>query len=518
MWGQCNVIEDDLRVVQHRDVFLHHWSIYDRGGRMIEDSGFFRAFPDYASVGGPFTVEPPANPPCMPDADLFWLGLFQDHFGHFLIGTLARLWALAQHADAATRIVYVGALEPDELYARDYIRLCLEALGIRREQLVRVAGPMRFPALLIAEPAFVECFSASPVYHAMMRGIATHVLGGTERDAAETDVFLSKALIASGNRSILNEAELTDELAREGVVIKHPERLGFADQMRLWSRTRLAMGFSGSAFHTSVFRGGQSLCTLSNNLAASANQALIDRVSGNRSLFLQAVDGLREEASSANAFSVSLIIADPKWMAGELLRVAEAFRAGRLSPQTYAPSARRLWATRSGPMPFGTDLSPRGSRRALERGGRASHWQVGWKNFRVVNAVRVSERNASGSMPAEPTGPFSVQVSGDGTEWHTMPDPSTLDAKSAASGRPVFTWLSGYPMPARFVRIEVAPGNGFDIWDVAVLGEAMEPELGLPDALMRSMLDRRARKRLGGRIVRLAASAFARLAAILSRR
>lgn len=488
LWGRCNVVEEALRVVRYRDVFLHHWSIYDRSGRMIEDSGFFRAFPDHTSVGGPLRIEPPAAPPCMPEGEVFWLGLFQVHFGHFLVGTLARLWALAQHADAATRIAYVGTAEPDALFGHDHVRLCLEALGVRQEQLVRVEGPMRFPSLTIAEPSFVENFSASPVYGRMMRGIGDRILGEA---AAETgpsaDLWLSKALIASGNRTIVNETELTEALAAHGIATVHPERLGFADQLRLWSRTRLAMGFSSSAFHTTAFRGERQLCTLSNNLAASSNQALIDRVCGNRSLFLHAIDGLREEESTVPGFAVSMVIADPAWMAAELARIADAFRDGRISPQASARVPRRLWTIPSGPAPFGEDMAGQGAVKVRRRNGRITRWQIGWKAVRSVNAITVRDRAGSARKAA-----LSVQVSGDAVTWNTVSGPDAIEARPDGPHATAFTFRSGYPLPTHFVRIEVMPGSDLDIGEIAVFGERLEPEVGLPDALMHAVLDRRA--------------------------
>ncbi|GEP00779.1 glycosyltransferase family 61 protein [Methylobacterium haplocladii] len=514
LWGQCNVVEDALRVVRHRDVFLHHWSIYDRSGRMIEDSGFFRAFPDHASVGGPLAIEPPAASSCMPGGDVFWLGLFQVHFGHFLVGTLARLWALAQHADGATRIAYVGTDDPEALFRIDYIRLCLEALGVRREQLVRVEGPFRFPSLTIAEPSFVENFSASPAYHAMMRRIGDHVLGGA---AAETppqaDVWLSKALIASGNRTIVNEIELTEALARHGVATVHPERLGFAEQLRLWSRARIAMGFASSAFHTTAFRGGQQLCTLSNNLAASSNQALIDRVCGNRSLFLHVIDGLREEPGTVAGFAVAMVIADPAWMAGELARIADAFRAGRISPQAAARVPRPLWPTRSGPAAFGEDMAGQGTVKARRADGRIVRWQIGWEAVRSVNAITVRDRSGT----TEP-GSFSIDVSGDAVDWVTVSGSDVVEARPDGPDATLFTYRTGCPLPTRFVRIDVLPGTEFDVGEIAVFGERLEPEVGLPDTLMHSVLALRATGGPTARIVRTLSGALARIGALVLRR
>lgn len=450
----------------------------------------------------------------MPDGDLFWLGLFQVHFGHFLVGTLARLWALAQHTDAATRIVYVGADDPEALFRHEHVRLCMEALGIGRERLLRVEGPMRFPALTIAEPSFVENFSASPAYHAMMRRIGDRVLGGAPAATApQADLWLSKALTASGNRTIVNEPELSDALARHGIATVHPERLGFADQLRLWSRARVALGFAGSAFHTTAFRGGQQLCTLSNNLAASSNQALIDRVSGNRGLFLHVIDGLREERSTVEGFSVSMILADPAWIAGELARIADAFRAGRVSPQASRRIPRPLWPMQMGPAAFGSDMVAEGSVTERRADGRIAGWQIGWEAVRTVNVITI--RDHSGSTRS---GSFTIAVSGNAVDWVTVSTPGVVEARPDGPGATLFSFRAGCPQPTRFVRIVVLPGEDLDIGAIAVFGERLEPEVGLPDALMHAVLALRASGRPPARIARALAGALGRIGALMPRR
>lgn len=514
LWGQCNVVEDALRVGRYRDVFLHQWSIYDRSGRMIEDSGFFRAFPDHVSVGGPLTVDPPVGAPCLPDRDIFWLGLFQEHVGHFLVGTLSRLWALAQHADGATRIAYVGSAEPEALFGIEYIRLCLEALGVRQEQLLRVEGPMRFPCLTIAEPSFVENFSAAPIYGRMMRAIGDRLVGEPPSEIEPAvDVWLSKALITSGNRIVVNESALTDALARHGFVVEHPERLGFLDQLRFWSRSRLAMGFSSSAFHTTAFRGGQQICTISNNIAASSNQALLDRVCGNRSLFLQVFEGLREEVSTTAGFVSQMVISDPVKMADELARIADAFRARRISPQTSSNVPRHLWKARSGPMAFANDMSGQGERSVKRVDGRITSWEIGWKHVRSICAVTLSDRAGSTDV-----GSVSIRVSGDCRAWTAFSSADAAEVRADGPGATVLTYRVGNFVPARFLRIEISAGAGLDVGEIAVFGERLDPEVGLPDALMRAVLAQRAKSRSSKAIARVVGGTLERLGALIPRR
>ena len=479
--GQCHVVEDALRVRTARDVSLEHWSLYDRSGRMIRDSGFFRGVPEYQSVGGPLGIDPRPDAPCLPPAEYFWLGYFQTHFGHFLVGTLSRLWAWSQHADAATKLVYVGELDPPDLLAIPYVRACLGALGVREDQLLRVSGPLRFPAIRVAEPAFVENFSIAPAYDRMMRGIAAVLLrdagdGGTPHGLS----YLSKARVTAGNRIIVNEDALTDRLAAHGFRIEHPEQATFLDQIRHWSRAECSVGFSGSAFHTSAFVGNAAMCTISNNLLASSNQAMIDRVAGNRGLFLHPIGGLTEAVSTIGGFHDAIVIRDPAWMADELMRIVEGFRRREIAPQTVSRRPRREWAAMPPETPFGLDLTERGVARTTTTaaGGRASAWQIRLGAPYAVNEIHVHGRGDPAATAS--ACPVSIAVSLDGGHWTPVYRSGAAIDSHGDREVGVLRWRTAFLTLARFVRVEVDPGSGFELDRVALTGERPDPALVPP--------------------------------------
>ena len=206
LYGNVILLPDLPPVGTHHDVVLDHWTLYDRSHQMIPDSGFFRGVPNYTSFGGsPATSYDVARVrDCMPDKDFFWLGPFHIHFGHFLVSTLARAWALATHAQPDTLIVYVGGVPPRDLFEIGFVRDCLTALGITADRLVQVTAPIRFPRITVAAPAFTENHSIYPIYFHMLRAMAVKLCDANGASSGDSDrpIYISKEKVSSGVRTI----------------------------------------------------------------------------------------------------------------------------------------------------------------------------------------------------------------------------------------------------------------------------------------------------------------------------
>jgi hypothetical protein len=161
VFGEINIRAD--HPIQHfKNVIVDDWAVYDSARRIIPESGYYRGIPSLTALrGAPFTGYHPARVRnSLPDAPYFYLGHIAHHFGHFIVGTLSRLWPFCGFLPTGTPILYYGP-PPAELFETEYVRACFDALGITQDQMIRIDGktPLRVANITIADSAFYENFS-----------------------------------------------------------------------------------------------------------------------------------------------------------------------------------------------------------------------------------------------------------------------------------------------------------------------------------------------------------------------
>lgn len=187
----------------------------------------------------------------LPGVHLFG-GHFRGHFGHFLVESTARLWALDHLPVAPDSILYlpyrgeVGAIEKAMEGHERFYRL----MGI--SQPVRTFGqPMRVERLFVPELGFgwSERYAGSPAYRAFMQGrlrAAVAPEGGKK-------LYISRAKLAAQRGGILGETVIEENLERQGYEIFHPERHPLDVQIARYRAAERIVALDGSALHLAAF-------------------------------------------------------------------------------------------------------------------------------------------------------------------------------------------------------------------------------------------------------------------------
>ena len=179
-------------------------------------------------------------------------GHFRGHFGHFLVESTARLWALDHLPVVPDSILYlpyrgeVGAIEKAMGGHDRFYRL----MGIA--QPVRTFGhPMRVERLFVPELGFgwSERYAGSPAYRAFMQGrlrAAVAPEGGKK-------LYVSRARLAAQRGGILGETVIEENLARQGYEIFHPEKHPLEVQVARYRAAERIVALDGSALHLAAF-------------------------------------------------------------------------------------------------------------------------------------------------------------------------------------------------------------------------------------------------------------------------
>jgi hypothetical protein len=190
------------------------------------------------------------------DEEVVYLGWLFDHFGHFLMQSLARTWFLAD-VSPSVRVVF----DPPNRARRQptgWVLRMLEAFGVPPERILVLDAPTRLHRLIIPEPLFeprgiahdhvVRAHEAmARPYQAVAKRLAADVT------PSEQPVYLSRRLLPPSQRTIIGEGDLEEVLRANGFRIAHTETMTFEDQVRLVNEHMDIFSNAGSAAHNVLF-------------------------------------------------------------------------------------------------------------------------------------------------------------------------------------------------------------------------------------------------------------------------
>ena len=182
-----------------------------------------------------------------------WGGILWAHFGHFLVESTARLWALDGPEKPVDGIVFIpkrprvgGNLRG---FQTDFIDLMAPGMAIRV-----ATQPTRVEELVVPGQGF---------------GLGRITAGtGRFRDAIHNrfardikpegpeKIYISRSALGLGKGGLLGEERLEELLAGEGYEVFHPQKFDIATQIARYRAARQVVAADGSALHLFAMVGG----------------------------------------------------------------------------------------------------------------------------------------------------------------------------------------------------------------------------------------------------------------------
>jgi len=208
-------------------------------------------------------------------------GFLVDHYGHFLLEGLARLWSLSKIEAPILFQTPPGLNKITSL--PKYMQEIFGLLGVS-EKVVLVDRPVSVETLYIPDAANVLDGYISKEF---LRSVA---LNCTETTSLKTDlVYFSRSKLEAG--VISDESRLEEVLKKNGYKIIHPEDFSVKEQIEIISSCKVLMGFVGSAFHTMVLCNSfpEKVVYLQRMKSLNSNFKEIDHHLGINSLYLDTV-------------------------------------------------------------------------------------------------------------------------------------------------------------------------------------------------------------------------------------
>lgn len=183
-----------------------------------------------------------------------YLGPLFDAFGHFLVETTARLWALDTPEGRAADHVVVS-FRPGPM--PEFARAAFDALGLG-DRLLLADRPTGFDAVVVPEAAYALGGGAHPAFKAGCEALGRRLAGAADVSGlppAGVPVYLTRGRLDpwATTTAVVGERQIEAALAAAGVAIVAPETLPLAAQAALARRAPRLAGIDGSALHLALF-------------------------------------------------------------------------------------------------------------------------------------------------------------------------------------------------------------------------------------------------------------------------
>ncbi len=290
------------------------WGIYGSDGALIDAAAYYWG-PGKHLLGQSQRQEVTGSE-AFADQTMLYGGVYIDHYGHFLLSTLARLWPFFGHDDGLPILMHGAG--PAEWLRRPHVAEILGALRLSPDRLTRFTEPTRIRRLIVPRPSLIEMGHVYPAYLQTMRAIGRRLVG-TFASARDGPVYLSRARLPSATQGFEDEEALEAVLTRLGVEIAYPETLSVAQAARLFATRRVVAGTIGSAFHAALFCPHPSpMVILSPSPTVNTSFPMLDQLAGHNVRYYHA-DCDEFGLDISRRLWRSYRLRDPVRTAGELL-------------------------------------------------------------------------------------------------------------------------------------------------------------------------------------------------------
>ncbi|MBM2576475.1 DUF563 domain-containing protein [Jannaschia sp. Os4] len=214
--------------------------VLDADGRLVPESVTWR--------GRTQVTTAPALPDEAEALEGTWLflGPLFGHFGHFLVESIARIWALDAVRDRIAGALYVPKFQNRPQYVMDTYRPFLRALGVDVE-VRNVEDPTRVERVLVPEQGF-GMFQMIEGSREFRDFIGRHA-GKDVEPAGDERIYVSRSALPPQRGSVVGEDVLEARLRAEGYTVYHPQQHDHLEQIAAYKAAKDVIGVDCSPLH-----------------------------------------------------------------------------------------------------------------------------------------------------------------------------------------------------------------------------------------------------------------------------
>lgn len=202
-------------------------------------------------LGGPRWSDIPERPDPATLADLpgrhLYGGVGRVHFGHFLVESISRLWALDHLERPVDSVLFspVFGRSPRMVFGRTLKELITALCG--DVAITPIAVPTRVEEIVVPSQGIghLAWSTGTPEFRRFVRSRlqARYAPNGPEK------LYVSRTRLAHDDKLVDKEDSIEELMARAGYTVFHPERYSIREQAEHYLAARVIVGADGSAFH-----------------------------------------------------------------------------------------------------------------------------------------------------------------------------------------------------------------------------------------------------------------------------
>lgn len=180
------------------------------------------------------------------DDTVVYFGVFFNHWGHFLVDLIGRMWFFAQERDPLknVKLAYIGEEEPVGNFKEFF-----ELMGLDNTRLFHISKPTRFKKVIIPEFSCRPCIWYTKEYVSIFDCIIKKVqkeTGDFPIKSAPEKVYFSRQNFGKAKSSEFGENFIEKWMKVNGYNVVSPECLTLRDQVILWNSAKQIACINGS--------------------------------------------------------------------------------------------------------------------------------------------------------------------------------------------------------------------------------------------------------------------------------
>lgn len=262
-----------------------HWGIggcLDKNKNFIEESEIVGAF------GGAYDFDS-TNIKYL-DETIFFIPIFPNHWGHFLIDVVSRLWPLTDESYKDINIYFCSWGFKEKKLSGNYAQF-FKLLGISLDHLHFVERPMKVKKILL--PSFTMSFART--YNEKYKNVTERLLQNlvnipeTKNLTPYEKIYFTRTKLNTSKFKEIGEKQLEELFMTNGYKILSPEKLSLIEQAYYINHCKYMACMSGTIPHNLIFGNKDlTLFILNRTCVPNSPQLLLIKLFNTNAYFVDA--------------------------------------------------------------------------------------------------------------------------------------------------------------------------------------------------------------------------------------